>query len=73
MAKSIQVKKTVNIIHYILDISYYIDAYRLTVITLKGCNVENAAYPLSSCAERVAITKAVSEGDKEIVAMAVAT
>ncbi|KAL5490991.1 hypothetical protein EMCRGX_G016202 [Ephydatia muelleri] len=38
-----------------------------------GCNVENAAYPLSTCAERVAITKAVSEGHKEFIAIAVAT
>ncbi len=30
-----------------------------------GCNVENGAYPLSICAEQVAITKAVSEGVKE--------
>jgi hypothetical protein len=29
-----------------------------------GCNVENAAYPTSMCAERVAIFKAVSEGEK---------
>ena len=38
-----------------------------------GCNVENAAYPLSTCAERVAITKAVSEGEKTIKAIAVVT
>ncbi|MGA2505451.1 MAG: cytidine deaminase [Anaerolineales bacterium] len=30
-----------------------------------GCNVENAAYPTSMCAERTAIFKAVSEGEKE--------
>jgi cytidine deaminase len=42
-----------------------------TVFT--GCNVENAAYPASICAERVAITKAVSEGHREFVAIAVAT
>ena len=30
-----------------------------------GCNVENAAYPLGICAERVAIGKAVSEGYRE--------
>lgn len=30
-----------------------------------GCNVENAAYPDSICAERVAIFKAVSDGEKE--------
>ncbi len=38
-----------------------------------GCNVENAVYPLTTCAERVAIVKAVSEGEYEIVALAVAT
>jgi cytidine deaminase len=38
-----------------------------------GCNVENALYPLCTCAERVAITKAVSEGAHQIVALAVAT
>ena len=27
-----------------------------------GCNVENAAYPLGSCAERTAISRAVAEG-----------
>ena len=30
-----------------------------------GCNVENAAYSLATCAERTAIVKAVSEGQKE--------
>jgi len=38
-----------------------------------GCNVENAAYPQSMCAERVAIFKAVSEGEKEFEVIAVAT
>ncbi|CQR25448.1 cytidine deaminase [Streptococcus varani] len=27
-----------------------------------GCNIENAAYPLTNCAERTAIFKAISEG-----------
>lgn len=38
-----------------------------------GCNVENAVYPLTMCAERVAITKAISEGAQHILAVAVAT
>ena len=38
-----------------------------------GCNVENAAYPSSLCAERVAIFKAVSEGEKDFEVLAVAT
>jgi len=38
-----------------------------------GVNVENAAYPDSLCAERVAIVKAVSEGHREFVMIAVAT
>lgn len=38
-----------------------------------GCNVENAAYPTGLCAERVAIFKAVSEGERELVALVVVT
>jgi cytidine deaminase len=38
-----------------------------------GCNVENAVYPAGNCAERVAIEKAVSEGNRRFVAIAVAT
>ena len=32
-----------------------------------GCNIENASYGLTMCAERVAIFKAISEGKKEFV------
>jgi len=38
-----------------------------------GCNVENAVYPLCTCAERVAVVKAVSEGEREFIALAVVT
>ncbi len=38
-----------------------------------GCNVENAAYPMSLCAERAAVVKAISEGQHEFVAIAIAT
>lgn len=36
-----------------------------------GCNIENAAYGPSNCAERTAIFKALSEGKKEFKAIAV--
>ncbi len=38
-----------------------------------GCNVENASYGLSTCAERVAVFKAVSEGERDFAAIAVVT
>lgn len=38
-----------------------------------GCNVENATYGLTVCAERVAIFKAISEGERHFDALAVVT
>jgi len=38
---------------------------------ISGCNVENATYGLTVCAERVAMFKALSEGHREFVAVAV--
>jgi cytidine deaminase len=38
-----------------------------------GCNIENAAYPTSICAERVAVFKAVSDGEREFEVIAVVT
>jgi cytidine deaminase len=38
-----------------------------------GVNIENAAYPTSICAERVAVFKAVSEGETRFLAIAVVT
>ncbi|MDO5572423.1 MAG: cytidine deaminase [bacterium] len=36
-----------------------------------GCNIENAAYGPSNCAERTAFFKAVSEGEREFCAIAI--
>ena len=38
-----------------------------------GVNIENAAYPHTMCAERVAIFKAVSDGEKEFEVISVVT
>ena len=40
-----------------------------TIVT--GCNIENASYGLTICAERVAIFKALSEGHRNFVRIAV--
>ncbi|RDL38319.1 Cytidine deaminase [Venustampulla echinocandica] len=40
---------------------------------IDGANVENASYPVGTCAERVAFGKAVTEGHKKFKAVAVAT
>jgi cytidine deaminase len=39
----------------------------------QGCNIENASYPVTICAERVALVKAVSEGVREFETIAVVT
>lgn len=37
----------------------------------RGCNIENAAYTPTSCAERTAIFKAISEGQRKFAAIAI--
>lgn len=37
----------------------------------KGCNIENAAYTPTNCAERTAFFKAVSDGEREFEAIAI--
>ncbi|MCR4690803.1 MAG: cytidine deaminase [Lachnospiraceae bacterium] len=38
---------------------------------IRGCNIENASYGATNCAERTAFFKAVSEGKKEFTAIAI--
>jgi len=54
---------------------YFVGAALLTDTgeIFDGVNVENAVYPLTMCAERVAIFKAVSNGHKKFKAIAVVT
>ncbi|WP_028516692.1 cytidine deaminase [Ruminococcus flavefaciens] len=41
-------------------------------VIFKGCNIENASFSLTNCAERTAIFKAVSEGYTSFSAIAIA-
>ncbi len=54
---------------------YAVGAALLTASGLiyDGVNVENSAYPTTMCAERVAVFKAISEGEREFTAIAVVT
>lgn len=41
--------------------------------TFLGCNVENASYGLTNCAERTAIFRMIAEGERKILAVAIYT
>lgn len=54
--------------------NYHVGAALLTTRgVVRGCNVENASYPLCICAEAAAVARAVSQGWREWIALAVAT
>ena len=40
-------------------------------VVITGCNVENATYGLTICAERVALVKAISQGERKFVRIAI--
>ncbi len=54
---------------------YWVGAAVLTTTgeVVTGCNVENASYGATICAERVALTGAIAQGKRDFVAIAVAT
>ncbi|HSW56551.1 MAG TPA: cytidine deaminase [Ignavibacteriaceae bacterium] len=54
--------------------NFYVGAAVLTIgnKVYTGCNVESSSYSLTICAERNAIFKAISEGEREFKAIAVA-
>lgn len=53
---------------------YRVGAALLTAMgeIISGCNIENASYGATNCAERTAFFKAVSEGKREFTAIAIA-
>lgn len=55
--------------------NYSVGAALLTAAgeVITGCNVENASYGATICAERVALTRAIAQGQHNFVAIAVAT
>ena len=55
--------------HYPVGAALLADSGRI----YSGVNVENAAYPNGICAERTAVYKAVSEGERHFIAIAVVT
>jgi len=55
--------------------NFHVGAALLTIDNkvFTGCNVENSTYGLTMCAERTAIFKAISEGERDFKAIAIAS
>lgn len=71
VASAIEVRKWAYVpySHYAVGAAVLTDSGRI----YDGINVESAAFPTTMCAERVAIFKAVSEGERKFEAIAVVT
>jgi len=71
----IEAAKTVRQNAYAPYSDYLVGAALLTStgVVYTGCNIENAAFSPTICAERVALVKAISEGVREFEAVAVVT
>ncbi|NLB42448.1 MAG: cytidine deaminase, partial [Clostridiales bacterium] len=69
IAKAIQAKKHAYVPYSKLQVGAALLCADGTIFT--GVNIENVSYGATNCAERTAIFKAVSEGKRSFVAMAV--
>ncbi|NBJ71476.1 MULTISPECIES: cytidine deaminase [Clostridia] len=69
----IQAAKTIREKAYVPYSNFQVGAALQTVsgTIYTGCNIENAAYPVTCCAERVAIFQAIAKGEREFTEMAV--
>lgn len=68
-AASVRQRAYIPYSHYAVSAAVLTDSGKI----FTGVNIENAAYPSGICAERVAIFKAVSEGERQFSALAVVT
>ena len=77
MSKKILIQKAIEMRHMAMApySKYKVGAAVLTNTgeIFGGCNIENSSYSLTCCAERVALFKAISEGETNFKALAVAT
>lgn len=83
-AKPVNAETITNLVKHAIDASqnayipysgYPVGAALLAAdgVVYSGCNIENASYPATICAERTALVKAVSEGVRDFSAIAIVT
>jgi cytidine deaminase len=73
MKKLIEAAKQAREMAYVPYSNFQVGAALLTKDgnIIRGCNVENASFGLTNCAERTALFKAISEGYREFTGIAV--